>query len=63
MKKICIVTWYKSTNYGSQFQAMGLYKYLESKGYDVSFLNKYEVLSYYLLHPTLLVSRLQRLMH
>lgn len=63
MKKICIVTWYKSTNYGSQFQATGLYKYLESKGYDVAFLNKYEVLPYYLLHPTLLISRIQRLLH
>lgn len=34
MKKICIVTWFKSINYGTCLQAFALYKYLTNLGND-----------------------------
>lgn len=39
MKKIGILTFHFSTNYGALFQAFGLKNYLEGKGYQVEFIN------------------------
>ena len=41
MKKVCIVTWSKSTNYGTCFQAYALYRYIKSLGYDVCILKMF----------------------
>lgn len=42
--KIGIITWYKSTNFGTNLQAIALQKYLRNKGYEVKIVN-YEVVS------------------
>ena len=36
-----IVTWSKSTNYGTCFQAYALYRYIKSLGYDVCILKMF----------------------
>ncbi len=56
-KSVCIITWARSNNYGSNLQALGLAKTLEALGYDVYFMHKFRVKSFYLKHPTLLFSR------
>lgn len=44
MKKIALITWYDSLNYGTCIQCIALSRYLKSKGYSVVVLSKY---SYY----------------
>lgn len=41
MKKVGIITFTRGKNYGASLQAYGLYKYIEDKGFDVSFIDYY----------------------
>lgn len=63
MRKICVVTWYKSPNYGTQLQSASLCKYLEEQGLDVCILHSFKVKKYLIMHPSLLYSRIQMKMH
>lgn len=53
-KKICLVTFYKSNNYGTNLQALALETVLKKWNYDVSFLKTFQVKSEFLKHPMLL---------
>lgn len=44
---ICIVTWYKSLNYGTCLQAYGLYHFLEKRGYNCLILDNCKYFSIY----------------
>ncbi len=57
--QICLVTVHKSPNYGSLLQATALSKYLREKGYNVTFLDCFKVLPYFLRHPSLMIRRIQ----
>ena len=57
-QKICIVTSHNCMNYGSGLQATALYKYIESKGFDVILLNQWRVYQQMLYHPSLLYNRI-----
>ncbi|MBO5163938.1 MAG: polysaccharide pyruvyl transferase family protein [Ruminococcus sp.] len=57
MKRICVVTWYNSTNYGTQLQATSLCKYFEECGYKTYVLKNFRVKEYVLKHPRLLKTR------
>ena len=59
MKKICVVTWYKSPNYGTQLQSASLCSYLKEKGFDVYILHSFKVKEYLIQHPSLLISRIK----
>jgi len=63
MKKICVVTWYSSPNYGTQLQSASLCKYLEEQGMDVYILHKFKVKEYMLKHPRMLISRIKMKLH
>lgn len=63
MRKICVVTWYSSSNYGTQLQAASLCKYLEGKGMDVYILHKFKVKKYMFKHPRMLISRIKMKLH
>ena len=41
MKRILIVTWYCSNNFGTSLQAFALQKHLSNLGYDVEILNHF----------------------
>lgn len=45
--KICILTWYKSLNYGTCLQAYGLYNFLKNKGYSCLMLDRCRYFSIY----------------
>ena len=45
--KICILTWYKSLNYGTCLQAYGLYNFLKNKGYNCVMLDRCRYFSIY----------------
>lgn len=57
-EKICIVTFYGSTNYGSNLQAIGLAGALTKMGYEVAFLKDFKVKSFILRHPRLVYARI-----
>ena len=57
-RKVCIYTMFGSTNYGSNFQAIGLSKTIEELGYDVYLLDEFRVLSFFIRHPYLLLIRI-----
>ena len=59
MKQICVVTWYNSTNYGTQLQATSLCKYFEEKNYKTYVLKNFRVKRYMLKHPQLLRTRIR----
>lgn len=63
MRKICVVTWYKSPNYGTQLQSASLCKYLEEQGLDVCILHSFKVKEYLIKHPSLLYARIQMKLH
>lgn len=42
MKRVSIITWYSSGNYGTTLQAFALHKKLQDLGYDVSILKEFE---------------------
>ncbi|MBO4878555.1 MAG: polysaccharide pyruvyl transferase family protein [Ruminococcus sp.] len=63
MKKICVVTWYSSPNYGTQLQSASLCKYLEEQGLEVHILHKFKVKEYLLRHPSMLISRVKMKLH
>ena len=58
MKKVCVVTWYKSDNYGTQLQSTALCKYLEKKGLDTYMLGRLKVRPMLLKHPQLLITKI-----
>lgn len=41
MKRISIITWYCSNNFGTSLQAFALQKHLSNLGYDVEMLNHF----------------------
>lgn len=57
-KNICIVTFYKSCNYGSNLQAIALSKKLNSMGYNILFLGKFNVKLFIMRYPKLLFARI-----
>ena len=63
MKKICVVTWYKSPNYGTQLQSASLCSYLKEQGLDVYILHSFKVKEYLAKHPSLLISRVKMKLH
>lgn len=58
MKKICVVTWYDTDNYGTQLQSAALCKYLEKCGMEVYVLKSFKVISHFIKHPQLLITRI-----
>ena len=56
-RKICIVTWFGTENYGSNLQAIGLSKTLKELQYEPFFMGKFKVMSFLIKHPTLLYAR------
>lgn len=46
MKKIALITWYDSLNYGTCIQCIALSKYLKSKGYNVVIPSKYSYFTF-----------------
>ncbi len=48
-----IVTFFKSYNFGSNIQAIGLFKTIEKMGYNAYMLDSFKVKSYLLRHPRL----------
>ena len=57
MKKICVVTWYNTDNYGTQLQSAALCKYLEKCGMEVYVLKSFKVIPHLIKHPQLLITR------
>ena len=53
-KQICLVTFYKSDNYGTNLQAYALETILQRLKYDVEFLKTFKVKSEFIKHPMLL---------
>ena len=58
MKKVCVVTWYSSFNYGTQLQSTSLCKYLEENGCEVSILKNFSVKPYLFRHPSLAYAKI-----
>lgn len=63
MKKVCVVTWFKSPNYGTKLQAAALCCCLEQMGCDVTIMDKFMVWPYFLLHPGILLNRVAVRLH
>lgn len=60
MKRVGIVTWYKTANYGSCLQAIALSKTLDKLGYEGYFLRGFKLLSFMFRHPRMLYARLYK---
>ncbi|MDE6519947.1 MAG: polysaccharide pyruvyl transferase family protein [Ruminococcus sp.] len=58
MKKICIVTWFDSYNYGTQLQSAALFNYLKQQGLDVYMLGQLRIHKMLLMHPQLLITKI-----
>lgn len=63
MRKLYIVTYYNSPNYGSRLQALALSRYLGRFDFDVIMLKEFRVLGSFLRHPSLLAARLYNKAH
>lgn len=57
MKDIYITTFYRTENYGSNLQAIGLVKAFEKYGCNATMLREFRVNSVFLKHPSLLFAR------
>ena len=57
MNKVGIVTWFGTENYGSNLQAYGLSSAIRSLGYEVSFIERFQVFGFMLRHPVMLYAR------
>ena len=58
MKKICVVTWYGGTNYGTNLQAYALVKKLELMGYDTKIKGNISKNINYFFYPYLVFDRI-----
>ena len=58
MKKICIVTCYKTSNFGSRLQAVSLSMAIEKLGYDPYFLRTFKARGFMLRHPRMIYARI-----
>lgn len=58
MKRVCIVTFYKSSNFGSGLQALALSTVIEKFGYKTYFLNRIKTPKFMLKHPTMIYARI-----
>lgn len=56
---IIVVTGFTGGNYGTKLQSTALCKYFEYLGYDTAILNKFRVMSWFFMHPNILVVRLK----
>lgn len=56
-RKACISTFFGTENYGSNLQAIGLYRTLEKMGFDVYMFDRFRVKSFLLRHPVLIYAR------
>lgn len=63
MRRICIVTYYNSNNYGSRLQATALSYILNKMGYETCFLKDFKARMFTLRHPALVFARLYNRMH
>lgn len=57
----CIVTYYRSYNYGSQLQSYALTKTMNRLGYKCFIFKRFFVFPYFIIHPHLFFSRLYNL--
>lgn len=57
MKKVCVVTWYGGTNYGTNLQAYALLKKLELMGYDSKIKGTIRGNINYFFHPSIILDR------
>ena len=57
-KEVCITTFLGAGNYGSTLQAYALSTIMQREGYEVYFLEKFKVKSYFIHHPILLFARI-----
>ena len=60
MFEAIIVTFYNGLNYGSMLQAAALHKVLRKLGVESRFLDRFQVMTFILVHPSLLVTRVHR---
>lgn len=58
MKKVCIVTYYDSSNYGSRLQSTALSLALKDLNCDVYFLKSFKARKFTLMHPRMVYARL-----
>lgn len=58
-KKVCVVTWFGGSNFGTTLQATALCKWFESKGFDTMILGSFRPPAYMLAHPDLLCETLR----
>lgn len=61
-RKACVVTYYKSYNYGSQLQSYALCRALEKLGFDAYIFSRFFVPAYFLKHPSLFIARLRNML-
>ena len=57
MKRICIVTCYRTSNYGSRLQAIALSKAIDKLGYESCFLGLFKARLFTLKHPRMVYAR------
>lgn len=58
MKRVCIVTCYKTSNFGSRLQALALSNAIESLGYETHFLRHIKVRKFMMKHPLMIYGRI-----
>ena len=58
-KKVCVVTWYGGTNYGTNLQAYALVKKLNLMGYTATIKGDIKKNINYFLHPYIVLDRIQ----
>lgn len=61
-RNACVVTYFRSFNYGSQLQSYALCHALEKLGFEAYIFERFFVLPYFIKHPSLFVSRLRNLL-
>ena len=59
MNKVCVVTWYGGTNYGTNLQAYALVKKLSLMGYDAKIKGSIRKNTNYFLQPYLVMDRIR----
>ena len=57
-QKVYIVTFFKSHNFGSNIQAIGLFRTIKGFGYEVSMLDSFRVKRFMFMHPVLAYARI-----
>ncbi len=60
MKRVCIVTYHISSNYGSRLQAVALSKSIDKLGYEACFLRRFTARFFTFRHPQMVYARVCR---